>query len=417
MEQAIIYIFFAYLFVMLFGYWLEYLNLSNLRRFGSIIPPEFEGQIGQKALNKARDYTVENTRFGFVTSIFNNIILLLFLFGGLIKVYDSWIDSLGLPFILSGLTFFMLLTYAETILTIPFSLYHTFKIEKKYQFSTMTLRLWIVDLIKSTLISTILMALVISAGLWLVQKSPNLWWLWIWCFFLIFSIFIMFISPYVIEPLFNKFTSIDDETLDEGIRNLMQKVGIRVSRIFKMDASKRTKHTNAYFTGIGKVKRIVLYDTLIDKMINDEILSVLAHELGHWKKRHLLKRMVVTEVIALIVIYIAFRIVQGDFIVNLFNIQGGSFFVKVIILGFLGSIAAFPFSPISNYLSRRHENEADSFSYELTGDAGSMISALVKLSKDNLANLHPHPLYAAFHYSHPPVVKRIKYIREVAERG
>lgn len=406
----------AYLFVLIFGYWLRYLNLSHLRKFGSLIPPEFEGQIDQTLLNKVRDYTVENTLFGFVSSIFNNIILLIFIFGGILNVYNSWVASMDLPFILSGLIFFMLLSYAETVLAIPFSLYRAFKIEKKYGFNTMTLKLWITDLIKSTFISTILLASVISMGLCLIQKSPNLWWFWLWCFFLIYSIFIMYISPYVIDPLFNKFTPIYDINLVEGISNLMQKVGIKVKRVLKMDASKRTRHTNAYFTGIGRVKRIVLYDTLMEKMDGEEILSVLAHEVGHWKKKHLLKYMIVTEVIALVAIYISFKILQSDLIINLFNIRENIFFVKAVILWFLGSIVAFPFTPLFNYFSRKHEIEADRFACELTGKTEGMISALVKLAKDNLSNLHPHPFYAAFYYSHPPVLKRIRLIKDFSSR-
>ena len=224
-------------------------------------------------------------------------------------------------------------------------------------------------------------------------------------FLFAYSIFIIYISPYVIEPLFNKFTPIDNKALEDGINNLMQKVGIKASRIFKMDASKRTKHTNAYFTGIGRVKRIVLYDTLVDKMNSDEALSVLAHEIGHWKKKHILKYMIVTEIIALIASYIAFKMLQGELLINLFNIKEGSFFAKAILLGFLGSIAAFPFTPLFNYFSRKYEIEADRFACELTEKKEGMINALVKLSKDNLSNLRPHPLYAAFYYSHPPVLK------------
>ena len=196
-----------------------------------------------------------------------------------------------------------------------------------------------------------------------------------------------------------------------SIRALMQKVGIKVSRVFMMDASKRTRHTNAYFTGIGKVKRIVLYDTLIEKMDHDELLSVLAHEAGHWKRRHLLKLILLTEGIAFIGMYVSFRLLQADLLLNLFNIEDGTFFAKVVILGFLGSIVAVPFSPLLMSLSRRHENEADRFSYELTGNAQGMINALVKLSRDNLSNLSPHPLYVIFHYSHPPVLERIREIK------
>ncbi|MDO8142211.1 MAG: M48 family metallopeptidase [Candidatus Brocadiales bacterium] len=415
MEKYLTAIFILYLLATISGYWLKYLNLSYLKKHGTSIPPEFEGHINQPLLNKTRDYVVENTKFEVISSIFHTGILLLFLFGNLLNVYNSWIVSLKLPFILSGLVFFFPLLYAETLLAIPFSLYHTFKIENKYGFTTTTLRLWATDSIKSLVITTILLALVTSAGLLIVQASPNLWWLWIWCLFLGFSIVMMYVFPYVIEPLFNKFTPIEDETLREGIHKLMQKVGIQVKRVFKMDASKRTKHTNAYFTGIGKVKRIILYDTLLEKMDNDEILSVLAHEAGHWKKRHLLKHLIASELIALIAMYLSFKIFQGDSLIHLFHLKESTFFAKVILVGFIGSIVAFPFTPIFNYFSRRHEIEADRFSYELTGNSQSMISTLVKLSKDNLSNLHPHPLYAAFYCSHPPVLERIRKLRDMVK--
>jgi len=411
MHGYLLIIFIAYLFVAGFGYWLDYLNLSCLRQHGAIPPPEFEGQIDQGLLSKIRDYTIEKIWFGFISSVFNNIILLLFLFGGLLNIYNLWIASKNLSFILSGLFFFLPLLYAETALSIPFDLYNIFKIEKKYGFSNMTFRLWVMDTIKSLFISTILLSLVISIGLYLVQKSPDFWWFWVWCFFFAFTIFMMYISPYVIEPLFHRFRPIQDEALVGSIRALMQKVGIKVSRVFMMDASKRTSHTNAYFTGIGKVKRIVLYDTLIEKMDHDELLSVLAHEAGHWKRKHLLKYILLTEGIALIVMYVSFRLLQADLLLNLFNIKDRTFFAKVVILGFLGSIVAVPFSPLLMSLSRRHENEADRFSYELTGNAQGMINALVKLSRDNLSNLSPHPLYVVFHYSHPPVLERIREIK------
>ena len=411
MHGYLLIIFIAYLFVAGFGYWLDYLNLSCLRQHGAIPPPEFEGQIDQGLLSKIRDYTIEKIWFGFISSVFNNIILLLFLFGGLLNIYNLWIASKNLSFILSGLFFFLPLLYAETALSIPFDLYNIFKIEKKYGFSNMTFRLWVMDTIKSLFIATILLSLVISIGLYLVQKSPDFWWFWVWCFFFAFSIFMIYISPYVIEPLFHRFRPIQDEALVGSIRALMQKVGIKVSRVFMMDASKRTSHTNAYFTGIGKVKRIVLYDTLIEKMDHDELLSVLAHEAGHWKRKHLLKYILLTEGIAFIGMYVSFRLLQADLLLNLFNIEDGTFFAKVVILGFLGSIVAVPFSPLWMSLSRRHENEADRFSYELTGNAQGMINALVKLSRDNLSNLSPHPLYVVFHYSHPPVLERIREIK------
>jgi STE24 endopeptidase len=191
----------------------------------------------------------------------------------------------------------------------------------------------------------------------------------------------------------------------------MEKVGIHVSQVFKIDASKRSTHTNAYFTGIGKVKRIVLYDTLLKKLTHREILTILAHEAGHWKKKHVFKRIVVSEAIALLVLYISFVALQGDLLSRLFSIHENTFFAKVVVLGFIAAITAFPFGPVSNYFSRRQEQEADVFAFQFTDDAQSMASALVKLSRDNLSNLHPHPLYALFHYSHPPVVQRIRTIQ------
>ena len=412
MEIYLLIIFLSYLLVVFFGYYLKALNLRHLKKYGADIPPEFEGYINAELLKKTRDYTVENNRFSFVKSVFDNIILLVFLFGGLLNIYNSWILSLNWNFILSGLAFFLFLTYAETIISIPFSLYNTFNIENKYGFNTMTPRLWIIDFLKSVMLSTMLMGIIISVSLWLISASPDYWWLWVWGFFLIFSLFIMYISPYVIEPLFNKFTPIEDKALEDKIKNLVQKVGIKVSRILKMDASKRSTHTNAYFTGIGKVKRIILYDTLLEKMDSDETIAVLAHEIGHWKKKHVLKRIMVSEVIAFIAIYISFKILQTDFLLKMFSVKADSFFAKIVILGFIGSIAVFPLGPLANYLSRRHERQADCFACELTGNPDNLATSLIKLSKDNLSNLHPHPLYAAFHYSHPPVVQRIREIRK-----
>jgi STE24 endopeptidase len=220
----------------------------------------------------------------------------------------------------------------------------------------------------------------------------------------------MYIAPYVIEPLFNKFTPIEEAGLEDKIKNLMQKVQIKVSRVFKMDASKRSRHTNAYFSGIGRVKRIILYDTLLEKMDHGEILAILAHEAGHWKKKHVLKMIIIVELISLIGIYISFRILKTDLLIDLFQIQQGTFFAKVVLIGFIGGIISFLFIPLSSYISRRFERESDRFACELTQNTGSMTSALIKLSKDNLSNLHPHPLYAAFYYSHPPIVERIKAI-------
>jgi STE24 endopeptidase len=401
----------AYLVVVCTGYALQYLNLSHLEEHGRAVPPEFEGVVDPATLKKISDYTIENGRFGFLESVVDNLVLLAFLFLGLLGAYDRWVTSLTGSFLGNGVLFVLPLMLAQTVMGVPFSLYRNFRIEKKYGFNTMTPKLWLADLVKGLAIGAVISSVVVLAALWLVQASPGWWWLWVWLFFLAFGVFMMYISPYVIEPLFFKFEPVAVEGLEARIRELMEKAGLRVSRVFQVDASRRSRHSNAYFTGIGKVKRIVLFDTLLQQMTPDEVLAVLAHEVGHWKKKHVLKRIIMTEIMAFIGIVAGFMLLQGDWLLDLLSLGNASFFAKVVVLSFLASIVTFPLTPLFSYLSRRDEWESDRFASDLTGDPGAMASALVKLSKENLANLHPHPLYAAFYYSHPPVVERIRSLK------
>ena len=393
----------------------QFLNLMHMKGKGAVVPPELKGRLDTDVLRKTQDYEREKTYFGFASSVFGNILVIVFIFGGPLNAYNSWIASLSLPFVLSGWLFFMLLFFAGEFLSVPFSIYETFNVENLFGFNTTTPKLWVMDFIKSLLISTVLMSAAIVAGLWLIRWVPDYWWLMVWGFLLLFSTFIMYISPYAIEPLFNKFTPVEDETLREKIVALAQKAGIRASRVLRVDASRRSRHTNAYFTGIGKTKRIILYDTLMEGMTHEEILAVLAHEIGHWKKRHLLKGMVLLEVLSLVALYCSSRLTQGDFLLSLFRVGQDTFFAKVILLVFLGGILSKLLGPLMNSLSRKNEREADRASYELTGDAGSMVQVFAKLSRENLANLYPHPLYVTLYYSHPPVLERIRAITEMGE--
>jgi STE24 endopeptidase len=401
----------AYIVVALFRQGLRFLNLDYLKKHGGAVPPEFEGHIDAGILEKTRDYTIEKSRFGFVESVFDSIVLLVFIYGGLLDRYNDWVLSLDLPFVAAGLVFFLLLSAASTILSIPFSLYATFGIENRYGFNTTTPGIWIGDFFKSLGVSVILTALIGSASLALVQASPDLWWLWVWLFMLAFGIFFMYVSPYVIEPLFNKYVPVKEEALESRIRSLMDRVGIRVSRIQVVDASKRSRHSNAYFTGIGRVKRIVLFDTLLETMSLGEVIAVLAHEAGHWKRKHVLKRIAAVEALSLAGLLLAWKILDGPFLTSLFHIDGDGFFAGLVLLAFAGGIALFPLTPLMSYLSRRHEREADAFACDMIENPEDLAGALIKLSKDNLANLHPHPFYAAFYYSHPPILERIQSLR------
>lgn len=394
---------------------LKWLNISHLREKGDQVPPEFSRVIDAETLRKTVSYTAETSRLNTVLSLLNNLLVIVFLFGGFITIYDGWISSLSQSFVLRGVIFVLGLLYAGTIFSIPFSLYKNFSIENRYGFNTMTGRLWLSDLVKSTVISTVLTVLLVAAALSLVRISPEWWWLWVWTVFLLFSIFLMYVSPYVIEPLFFKFEPVQTEGLEAEIRALVEKVGIKVEKIFQVDASKRSRHSNAYFSGIGRVKRIVLFDTLLQSMTHREILAVLAHEMGHWKKKHVLKRIILTEIVALGGIFLAYKLLGWEGLPGIIGLEQGSFYVRVLILGFLSSLLLFPLTPALSLLSRRHEWQADKFASELTGRPLDLAEALIKLSKENLANLHPHPLYAAFYYSHPPVVERVTRLQQALD--
>lgn len=397
------------------AYALRLLNLRFLKRHGMTIPAVLADAVSTETLRTTVAYTIDSSRFGLVESLFDDLVLLLFLFGGLLPAYDRWVLAVvGDSFILSGLAFFLPLTLAQTILAVPFDLYETFRLEKRYGFTTTTLGLWVADLGKSTGLSLAISALLLAGAFALVQASPDLWWLWVWGFFALVTLVMMYLAPYVIEPLFNKFEPVREEGLEDEIRRLAERAGLRVSRVMQVDASRRSRHSNAYFTGIGRVKRIVLYDTLLQQMTHREILAVLAHEIGHWKKGHILKRLLLTEVGSLAVSYIVWRLIGWGGLPGLIGLPGGSFAAQLVILGFLGAILSFPVTPLSSWLSRRDEWQADRFATELCGDPAALAAALGKLSKENLANLHPHPLYAAFYYSHPPVVERIEALHEAA---
>jgi len=402
-----------YLLVVAATLWMKRLNLHHLKEKGKKVPPGFEGSIDDAVLGRSLAYTLESSRLEVVGLLLDSILVIILLFAGLLAVCARWIAALTSNVVLGGVLFFLGLLWAETVVGIPFSLYRNFRIEARYGFNRMTGGLWLADCGKSTVISSIFTALLVGVALFLICWSPDRWWVWVWGFFVFFSLLIMYISPYVIEPLFFTFKPVQAEGLEGEIRRLMEHAGLRVERVFQVDASKRSRHSNAYFSGIGRVKRIVLFDTLLEQLNREEILAVLAHEAGHWKRRHLMKRIIVTEGAALIALYLAFKVLPWEGLPGLVGLTQAPLSIRVVIVGFLGALLAFPFTPLASFLSRRHEWEADRFASELTGRPLDLASALIKLSRENLANLYPHPLYAAFYYTHPPLVERVGRLREM----
>ena len=412
--KLFLFLFFAS--ITLFTYWLRYINLRHLKQHGDTVPAGFEGAIDQEKLRSSSAYTLETSRLGLWESLFDNFLLIVFLFGGLLALYDHFVVSLGGSVIVSSILFFLLLAWVQTLLCTPFSLYGTFVVEARYGFNMMTVKMWLLDFVKSQAIGAVLMVLLLGSVFGLIQWSPLHWWLWVWGFLALFSLFMMFISPYIIEPLFNKFEPVTEPGLEDDIRIMMEKAGLKVGRVMQMDASRRSRHSNAYFTGIGKVKRIVLYDTLIKQMTHAEIVAVLAHEIGHWKKGHIWKRLVVAEIGALAGSWMVFRMVQWDGLPGMLGLSSDlSLPGRMMIIGFIASLVLFPITPFSAWRSRCHEREADRFAADLTGRPEDLASALIKLSVENLSNLFPHPFYAMFYYSHPPIVERVRTLLGWAE--
>jgi len=394
------------------GYWLRYLNLQYLKQHGTKVPAGFEGAIDEERLRVSSAYTFDVSRSGLWESLFDNALLLVFLFGGIIVTYDRFIGGLTVSPLLAGVLFYLLLTWGQTLIGIPFDLYGTFVVEARYGFNTTTPRLWCIDQIKSQIISSLLLTLLLAVVFWLIGWSPLHWWLWVWGFMALFSLFMMFVSPYLIEPLFNRYEPVSEEGLEDEIRAMMEKAELKVGKVLQMDASRRSRHSNAYFTGIGKVKRIVLYDTLLRQMSHGEIVAVLAHEIGHWKKGHVWKRLVWMEVLALAGSWCAFRLLGWEGLTGLLGLPADlSLPGRMVVLAFVASLALFPLAPFFAWRSRCQEREADRYACDLTGRPQDLASALVKMSAENLSNLFPHPWYAAFHYSHPPVVERVGYLK------
>ena len=398
----------VYLCIQASEFALAWINLQFLSRHGAEVPPEFEGILTQEILQKSADYTIANNRLALAESLLGTTLVILFLFCGLIEVYDRWVNSLSLSFILQGILFFTLLHLAQSLLEIPFSLYRTFSLENRFGFNTMTPATWLSDFLKSTLVGLLLIALLVAGAFTLILLSPHGWWLWVWLFLTVISLALIYLSPSVIEPLFSKFEPLRSEELKTEIQSLMSKAGLEVRSVQQMDASRRSKHSNAYFSGIGKVKRIVLFDTLLERLEEREILAVLAHEAGHWKFHHILKRLIAGEVLIFISCFAGYYLLNQGSLPAIFDLEAASFPAQLVLLGFLFSLPLTVFSPLGNWLSRRDERQADNFAAKLSTTPEALASALVKMSRDNLSNLHPHPLYAAIYYSHPPVVERVR---------
>lgn len=400
----------AYVLLVALDAGLHALNLRHLRRHGHQIPAGFEQAIDGALLARTVDYTFARGRLGLIESLLGALLVALFFFCGGLAWLDRAIAERVPGPIGGGLLLLGGLVVATTLLALPFDALRTFDIERRFGFNTTSLRLWVVDRIKGLALSLLLLGIVASAGLWLATRLPGWWWLAVWLLLLALNLLLVFLAPVLIEPLFNKYQPLTDPALDGGIRALAARAGVNVSRILKMDASRRSRHSNAYFTGLGRVKRVVLFDTLLAQLSQDEVLAVLAHELGHWQHRHIVKRMAVSQLIALLACVGAWWLVGWSGLPALVGASELSLAGRLLVLGFAGSLLSSLVGPLGNLWSRLQEQQADGAAIALHGSGAALASGLIKLTAENLSNLHPHPLFAAIYYSHPPVVERIQSI-------
>ena len=392
---------------------LHRLNLSFLRQRGDRIPEVFQGVLDQEKFKKISVYTVESSEFDLFASISDQGFLLVILLSGFLPWLVKGIAQSHLGTVVEGLIFFAALAVLTHLFQIPFDLYDTFVIEERHGFNTMNFRTWTVDLLKSLVLSALLGGLLLGVLLGLVVYGGSLWWFWAWVLLGFFQLLLLWLFPVVIAPLFNKFEPLENKQLEQRIEGLMEKVGLRLRGVFRMDASKRSKHTNAYFTGIGRTKRIVLFDTLLGSHTEDEILAVLAHEIGHWKKKHLLKQLLILETLSLAGLYLVSRLLNWTFIYTTFGFQEAIPYVGFFLIECLASPIGYFVQPLESAISRRFEWEADDYSLRLMGTPEPICGALKRLASDNLSNLLPHPVYAWFYYSHPPLIDRLSRLQEV----
>lgn len=386
---------------------LHRLNLCYLDRYGRKVPEVFRDTIEQESLEKISFYTIDSQRFHIINFLVGEGFLLIFLLSGLLPWLSNIIIAQGFGTILSGLIFFGLLWIASSLLRIPFNIYEIFVIEERYGFNRMTPKIWILDFIKSMGISILLGGVLLLILFILIMQGGKNWWIWAWMIVGSFELLILLLYPVVIAPLFNKFEPLENEGLEKDIKMMMEKTGLRIRGIFKMDAGRRSRHTNAYFTGLGQTKRIVLFDTLLSSHKEDEILAVLSHEMGHWKKRHVLKQLILIEGGSITGFYIISNLMNWPLLYHTFGFQKPIFYIGLLLSGIILSTLGYFIQPLESTISRRFEEEADDFALELMKGSEPLQRALKRLAVDNLANLNPHPLYAWFFYSHPPLVERI----------
>lgn len=400
--------FFIILFAMVGGYLLELVaDLLNLKALKPMPPQELVGLYDPAEYEKSQAYTIETTKFGIIKSSFSLVLSLVFWFAGGFRIFDDLAVSFGFGSIVTGLIYTAMLTAASSLIMFPFSIYSTFVIEEKFGFNKTTIKTFIMDTVKGIALGVVIGTPLLAGIFAFLTYSGVYSWLWCWIVVTMFMIVIQFVAPTWIMPLFNKFTPLEDGELRQAIMDFAKKAEFPLSNVFVMDGSKRSSKSNAFFTGFGKNRRIALFDTLIEKHTVPELVAILAHEAGHYKKGHIIKGMTISILYLGFMFWVLSLFISEKGLFDAFFMDRVSVYAGLVFFSMLFSPVDMILSIAMKAHSRSNEYEADRFAVENTGDSKELVSALKKLHADNLANLTPHPFYVFLNYTHPPLILRM----------
>ena len=388
----------------------DYLNIKNLKES---LPEEFVGYYDEERYKKAQNYLKDRTKFSFISSTCSLIISIIFILIGGFNYVDLFARKFGYSETITGLIFVTVLYLLLQILQIPFSAYSTFVIEEKYGFNKTKIKTFISDIIKSLILTLIIGLPIFAVIILFFIKYQSMAWIYASVTVILFELLITFIAPVFIMPLFNKYVPLEDGELKTELEKYAKEQDFKMKGLYKMDGSKRSTKTNAFFTGFGKFRRIVLFDTLIAKHTTQELVSVLAHEMGHYKKGHIHKFMIMSFLNTIIIFFLLSLFIGNEGLFAAFKMQYISVYGALIFFGFLYTPISMFLSVVQNIISRKYEYEADKYSVTTYKNPNAMIEALKKLSVDNLSNLTPHKMKVFMEYSHPTVLDRIKAIKNI----
>jgi STE24 endopeptidase len=391
--------------------WLALRQMRHVRAHRDAVPATFAATIPLEAHQKAADYTVAKVKLGMFDAVLDAVVLLALTLGGLVQwLAVQWDRLLPAQPLWHGAALIVSVFVLQSAIGLPLSLYRIFSVEQRFGFNRMTLKLFIIDVLKGIALAAVLGIPLLLAVLWLMGAAGSYWWLWVWAVLVGFSLFMQLIIPTFIMPWFNKFSPLQDPRLVERVEQLLARCGFRSRGLYVMDGSKRSAHGNAFFAGFGASKRIVLFDTLVERLEPTEVEAVLAHELGHYKLNHIKQRLAVSFASSLAGLFILGLLVAQPWFYEGLGVQMQTLPVALLLFMLVASTFGFFLSPLASVFSRRHEFEADAYATQ-HARAADLVEALVKLYKDNAATLTPDPLHSAFYDSHPPAATRIARLR------